>query len=385
MTISRRNFMLAASASWLASSQLSFAALPTEQRTIVLVLRGAMDGLTAVPPLFDRHYKIVRPELGIKESEALSLDGRFGLHPELTAFHALWQARQLAVVHAVATPYRERSHFEAQNLLEGGGLKPYGQKDGWLNRALTLLAPRSKPWGLALGAGTPYVLSGNAPVTTYAPTALPSADAEFMALAQKIMAHDAALSAALVNGQDGQAMAMAAGGDMVGGIRQNERALAEVAGKMLLAADGPRLAVLDIGGWDTHVNQTGRLPQALRNLNVVVATLQRTLAPVWPHTAIVAISEFGRTVAANGSNGTDHGTATAAFVLGGAVSGGQVIAKWPGLDRLYQNRDLAPTTDLRAVLKAVLAGQWGLSEAELAGRVFPGSSDVAALNELIKA
>jgi uncharacterized protein (DUF1501 family) len=385
MTINRRHFLAAAGASLLASTQLSLAALPTEQRTIVLVLRGAMDGLTAVPPLFDKQYKILRPTMAVKESEAFSLDARFGLHPELKAFHALWQARQLAVIQAVATPYRERSHFDAQNLLEGGGLKPYGQKDGWLNRALALLAPRSKPWGLAIGAGTPFIVSGTAPVTTYAPTALPAPDSEFLALAQKIMASDAKLSAALVSGQEGQAMAAAAGGDMMSsGPRQNSRVLAEVVGKMLLAPDGPRLAVMDIGGWDTHVNQPGRLPTVLRNLNAAVASLQKVLAPVWDKTAIVIVSEFGRTVAANGSNGTDHGTATAAFVLGGAVHGGQMIAKWPGLDRLYQSRDLAPTTDLRSVLKAVLAGQWGLSETELASRVFPGSPDVVALSELIK-
>jgi uncharacterized protein (DUF1501 family) len=384
MCLTRRHFLTATAAAGLLPS-LSFAALPGEQRLVVLVLRGAMDGLSAVPPYFDRAYKSARGAMALAESDILELDGRFGLHQELTALHALYKQKQLTVVHAVATPYRDRSHFDAQNLLEGGGLKAYAQKDGWLNRSIGLLAPRAKPWGLAVGATTPFVMSGHAPVTTYAPSALPDADTQFLALAQKIMAHDAKLAGALGMGMEGADMAAAAGGDMVvGGRRQNSKALAEVAGKMLRAADGPRLAVLDIGGWDTHVGQANRLPQALRALNEAVTGLRTSLNDVWGQTVVLAVSEFGRTVAPNGSGGTDHGTAGAAFVMGGAVEGGRVLADWPGLDRLYQNRDLAPTTDIRALLKAVLAQQWGLSEADLASRIFPGSADVAPLPDLLR-
>lgn len=384
MCLNRRHFLTATAAAGLLPG-LSFAALPGEQRLVVLVLRGAMDGLSAVPPYFDRAYKSARGAVALGESDMLDLDGRFGLHKELTALHALYKQKQLAVVHAIATPYRERSHFDAQNLLEGGGLKAYEQKDGWLNRSIALLSPRAKPWGLAVGATTQFVMSGSAPVTTYAPSALPDADTQFLALAQKIMAHDAKLAGALGMGMEGADMAASAGGDMVGGgRRQNSRALAEVAGKMLRAADGPRLAVLDIGGWDTHVGQANRLPQALRALNETVTALRTSMNEVWGQTVVLAISEFGRTVAPNGSAGTDHGTAGAAFIMGGAVNGGRVLADWPGLDRLYQNRDLAPTTDMRALLKAVLAQQWSLGTAELNGRIFPGSADIAPLRDIIR-
>jgi len=386
MLLSRRA-LLAAGAASIIPARVSFAALPTDKRFVLVILRGAMDGLTAVPPYADRNYRPARGTLAVSESEIQQLDSRFGLHGELKAIGALYQQKQALVLHAVATPYRERSHFDAQNLLEGGGSAAHEEKDGWLNRAISLMGGRRQPLGLAVSATTPLVLTGTAPVTTYAPTALPDVNPDFLVFAQKLMAHDPALASALEAGMNSTALADASGGsDMAlnGGPRQNSAALAGVAAKMLAAPEGPRLAVLDIGGWDTHAGQAGRLPQALRQLDAVVATLRRDLGVLWKDTMVVVVSEFGRTVAANGSGGTDHGTATAAFVLGGQVNGGRVLADWPGLEssRLYQGRDLAPTQDLRSLLKGALAAQYGLAGADLERFVFPGSVSAPLLRDM---
>lgn len=388
-SLNRRHFLGALAASVALPVKLSFAAVPGDQRFVLVILRGAMDGLTAVPPYFDRNYKAGRPALAVAESDMTDLDGRFGLHKNLATMAQLWKAQQLLVLHAAATPYRERSHFDAQNLLEGGGVVAHGEKDGWLNRTLGLLGGRAQPLGLAVGSTTPLVLTGTAPITTYAPTAMPDASTELLQLAQKLMASDPALTRAFTEGTDGMMLADAAGGDsMAGGMgrRNNGAALAQVAAKMLAAADGPRLAVLDVGGWDTHTNQSGRLPQALQQLDGVLAALVKGLAPQWKNTTVVVVSEFGRTFAANGTGGTDHGTATAAFLMGGSVNGGRVLAEWPGLasQNLYQNRDLAPTTDLRSLLKGVLAQQYGLSADVLSRVVFPDSGSAAALPELLR-
>lgn len=387
MQLDRRAFLAALAASSI-PARLSFAAMPTDKRFVLVILRGAMDGLTAVPPYADRSYRASRPTLAVAASDMTDLDGRFGLHKELSSFAQLYAQKQLLVLHAVATPYRDRSHFDAQNLLEGGGTVPHGERDGWLNRTIGLMGGSAHPLGLAVSATTPLVLTGAAPITTYAPTNLPDADMVFLGLAQKLMAHDAALSSALTSGLDGAQLADASGGSamMVDGPRKNAASLAAVAGRMLSSADGPRLAVLDIGGWDTHVGQVNRMPQALSQLNASIDALRQSLAAYWDETTVVVVSEFGRTVAQNGSNGTDHGTATAAFMLGGKVNGGRVLTDWPTLaqNQLYQGRDLAPTMDLRSVLKGVLLGQYGIPASSLESTVFPGSSEALPLRDLLR-
>lgn len=387
--LSRRTF-LAAGAAAIVPARLSFAAMPGDKRFVLIILRGAMDGLTAVPPYADRAYKPARGALAVSETDMQQLDGFFGLHSELKSIGALYQQKQALVLHAIATPYRDRSHFDAQNLLEGGGATAHVEKDGWLNRAISLLGGRSAPLGLAVSVTTPLVLSGAAPVTTYAPTALPDVNPDFLVFTQKLLAHDAALAGALQAGMSASAMVDATGSaGMAAGMgpRQNSAALAAVAAKMLCAEKGPRLAVLDIGGWDTHAGQANRMTQAMRQLDQVITTLRRDMAAQWSETMVVVVSEFGRTVAANGSGGTDHGTATAAFVLGGAVQGGRVLANWPGLEssKLYQGRDLAPTQDLRSVLKGALAAQYGLTATDIERFVFPGSAAAPLLRDMVSA
>lgn len=390
MDFNRRAFLTGLAAATALPVRVSFAAMPTDKRFVLIILRGAMDGLTAVPPYADRNYAAIRGALAVGQSDMTQLDSRFGLHKSLAGFADLYKQKQLLVLNAVATPYRERSHFDAQNLLEGGGTAPHEEKDGWLNRAIGLMGGARTPLGLAIGASTQLVLTGSTPVTTYAPSALPDVNPDFLALTQRLMAHDAGLSQALASGIGGNELASASGGDMMAPAanpRRSGAALAQVAGRMLTAADGPRLAVIDLGGWDTHTGQSTRLPQALTQLNATVDALRQSMAPVWRDTMIMVVSEFGRTIAPNGSGGTDHGTATAAFIMGGSVEGGRVLANWPGLasNQLYQGRDLAPTMDLRSAFKGALMAQYELTEADLNRMVFPDSASANPLRDLVSA
>lgn len=379
----------------------------TDKRFVFVILRGALDGLAAVPPFGDPAYRSARGALAFAEpgrnDGALDLDGRFGLHPALEKLHAMYQAREMLVVHAVATPYRARSHFDAQDLLENGTTRPRGAADGWLNRALGLLGggrSGDQRLGLAVGQTVPLVLRGATPVGAWAPQQLPELNVDFMARLAQLYAPDPVLGPAIREGMRAQAMndsvlrdgevggRMAQGGNGPRGPR-SVAAAAQAVGRLLGAAQGPRVAVIEIGGWDTHSGQgllTGRLAPVLRMLGDGLGALKTALGPAWRETVIAVATEFGRTVAPNGTNGTDHGTAGAAFLLGGAVAGGRVIGTWPGLapNRLLEGRDLAPTTDLTGVLKAVLIGHLGLPLDAVDRVVFPGAAAVAPLPDLLR-
>jgi len=365
---------------------LALGAVPGSERRLVLVfLRGGMDGLSAVPAYGDPDFHAPRGELAIappgEAGGALRLDALFGLSPHLPEMHRLYEARELAVLHAVATPYRERSHFDAQNLLENGTARPFARDAGWLNVAL---AERAGTGGVALGPNVPLVLRGPAPVGSWSPSRLPEPDADLLERLAALYRNDPLLAQPFAAARAEQGMMEgqrgAAGGQQV-------VQLAQAAGTFLARADGPRVAALDFGGWDSHANQAGEyspLTRSLRLLDRVVATLKSSLGDAWRNTAVLVVTEFGRTVAVNGSRGTDHGTAGAAFAAGGAVRGGRVIADWPGLAprALYEGRDLRPTLDLRALFKAALAAQLGLGEAALEARVFPDSRAVRPLEGL---
>jgi uncharacterized protein (DUF1501 family) len=364
---------------------------PGERRLVFVFLRGGLDGLSAVPAYGDPDFARRRGELTIappgEANGALKLDGTFGLHPLLPEMHQRYQAGELAVLHAVASPYRDRSHFDAQNVLENGTARPYGRDAGWLNVALAEAAPRSG--GVALGASVPLVLRGAAPVTSWSPSVMPSPDPDLLERLGRLYRDDPLLARpfaaavetqALMEGQGRRDGGTGARGAPVG-------ALVQAAGRFLKQPDGPRVATIDFGGWDTHANQAGDvgpLARNLRQLDRALAQLETALGPAWQHTAVLVVTEFGRTVAINGSRGTDHGTAAAAFALGGAVRGGRVIAQWPGLaDRdLHEGRDLRATLDLRALFKAALAAQLGLGEAALETKVFPDSRGVRPLEGL---
>jgi len=365
-----------------------------ERRLVFIFLRGGMDGLSAVPPYGDPEYAARRGTLAVPSpglaGGALDLDSHFGLNSNLGEMHRLFAARELAVLHAVASPYRERSHFDAQNLIENGTAKPFGREIGWLNVALGAAGGRvaSGTQAFALGQSVPLVLRGPAQVGSWSPTRLPVPDADLLERLAALYRGDALLDRSFTVAREAQTMmeGRGAGGGMDGATLPVV-ALARAAGEILGKPDGPRVAALDFGGWDTHISQQGEYSQLTRNLRLLdrsVATLRTALGAAWRHTAVLIVTEFGRAVAPNGSGGTDHGTAGAAFVAGGAVRGGRVIADWPGLGlrALHEGRDLRPTLDLRALFKAALAAQLGLGEAVLETEVFPDSRAVRPLDGL---
>jgi len=415
--LSRRSFIgtsLFAGASTLMASRLAFANAPTDARFVFVLLRGALDGLSAVPPVGDPEYATLRGQIALArtgEGAALPLEGPFGLHPALSFFHRSYAARELAVLHAVASPYRERSHFDAQNMLESGELRPHGSTSGWINRALTALpATRSREAGVALGANVPLAMRGPAEVASWSPTRITALDSDTLARITDLYARDPLLSRRLADALESdaianeaqaaaQAEAQAGGGDaameMVERDAKEKRnynaryaETARAAAGFLKRDDGPRVAMFDTTGWDTHANEggaQGQLALRLRGLDAAMAALKESLGPVWRHTVVLVATEFGRTAAINGTRGTDHGTGAAAFLLGGAVAGGRVLADWPGLARpnLLDNRDLKPTRDLRTVMKGVLRDHLGVPAAALDTRVFPESAAARPMDGLI--
>jgi uncharacterized protein (DUF1501 family) len=373
--------------------RLAAAATP-DSRLVLVILRGGLDGLAAVPPYAEPAYARLRGPLALPapgtENGVLDLDGTFGLHPALANLHALYRAREALVLHAAATPYRERSHFDAQNVLEAGGTAPSASAGGWLNRTLAALASAGEPRGaVALADNVPLVLRGELAVTSWAPSQLPETDEDTLARVRRLYeAADPALAASLNAALAARAIAGDGSGErMSGRAGQAIAPLASAAARFLASPDGPRIAVLDAGGWDTHANQgaaQGPLALRLRGLDAGLQLLKTELGAHWRETTVLVVTEFGRTVAVNGTRGTDHGTAGCAFVAGGAVEGGRIVADWPGLAAgdLHEGRDLRATTDLRALFKSVLHERFGVSESALARAVFPGSDAVEPLEGL---
>ena len=369
------------------------AALPNpDARLVLVILRGGLDGLAAVPPYAEPQYAQLRGPIALakpgSEGGVLDLDGTFGLHPALANLHAMYREREALVVHAAATPYRDRSHFDAQNVLEAGSAgPPGGAAGGWLNRALVSLAAAGHPReAVALAESVPLVLRGELAVASWAPSRMPVPDDDLLVRVRKLYwAADPALAQSLYDALEIRAIAGDASEQrMDGRAGLSVAPLASAAAKFLASPDGPRIAVLDAGGWDTHANQGGAqgvLAQRLAGLDSGLAQLKSELGEHWSDTTVLVVTEFGRAAAANGTRGTDHGTAGCAFVVGGAVAGGRVVADWPGLAArdLHEGRDLRATTDLRSVFKGVLHERFGVSEAALARSVFPSSDAVAPL------
>lgn len=399
VTFDRRRFVLGAAGTLLLPTRLALAAAGGERRFVLVVLRGALDGLAAVPPLGDPHYAEARGGIAIPTGPggARSLDGTFALHPALPFLHAAHERRELAVVHAVATPYRERSHFDAQDVLETGLERPHASRDGWLNRALVAAGATGRDAaGIAIGQNLPLVLRGAAPVTSWAPSGHVEADEDTLARLADLYSGDLLLSARLAEAMAADELAAGAAGaggalDAMGrGAARDFAPVAKVAAGFLLRPDGPRVAVLESGGWDTHANQgavEGALAARLAALDRGLAALAEALGGAWKQTAVLVATEFGRTVRVNGTRGTDHGTGGVAFVLGGGVAGGRVLADWPSLAprALHEGRDLMPTTDLRSVIKGLLRDHLGVPPRALEDEVFPGSRTAPVLEGLIRA
>jgi hypothetical protein len=385
MIIPRRTALLGlAGGLALGRASLATAAAAGERRFVTVLLRGALDGMAAVVPYGDPDLtrlrgEIVPPEPG-RPDGTLDLGGFYGLHPALAGLHALYKDGQAAIIHAVAGPYRVRSHFEAQDCLESGAA--HRMDSGWLNRVVG-----TGDEALAVGASVPLLLQGPAQVANWAPHGFSQPAGGLYAQIAALNAADPVTGPAIAQGL--RARGFSAG--VLGGpddpkARNAFATLARAAGAMLAAPDGPRIAALELGGWDTHTNQASRLTGPLKELDSGLVALRTALGPAWAQTVVLVMTEFGRTARVNGTKGTDHGTGTVAFVLGGPVAGGTVRADWPGLapGRLWEDRDLAPATDLRAVAKGLLAEHLRLGGTALA-RVFPGSEAVGATGGLLRA
>jgi uncharacterized protein (DUF1501 family) len=332
----------------------------------------------------------------------------FALHPSLVFLHESYSAQELTVLHAVASPYRERSHFDGQDVLESGVLRPHGSESGWLNRALTAQDGAPRHLGVALGTNVPLVMRGPAEVASWSPSQLASLSEDTLQRVTDLYASDDVLSQRLADALASDSIAAedppaseemmsAPGGSegrTPGGAKRGGPArfleTARAAASFLARDDGPRVAVLETSGWDTHANEggaQGQLAQRLATLDAGLREFKAVLGPAWRDTAVLLATEFGRTAATNGTRGTDHGTGSAAFLVGGAVAGGRVHCDWPSLGAaaLYEGRDLKPTLDLRAVIKGVLHEQLRVSDRALDATVFPDSGDTRRLEGLTRA
>jgi uncharacterized protein (DUF1501 family) len=383
--------LASAAAPW-ATLSLAAPAKPDANRFVLLVLRGGMDGLSAVPALGDPAFADARGVLGQFADSPLALDSTFALHPLLPQLHAMYGQGEVAVLHAAGLVYRERSHFDAQQVLESGGQRPYELGTGWLGRAIAATGGARPISAVALETAVPLVLRGPGEVDTWAPSTLPEPGADLVARLETLYRNDPALAQALarargLRAEPGMAANMAPQPGMAGGGRGAAVVLARKAADFLQR--GTQVAVMELGGWDSHTNQAlpnGALSNNLRTLDAMLAALREGLQAggTWGRTVVLVATEFGREVAMNGNQGTDHGTGGAAFVLGGAVQGGRVISDWPGLakkDR-FEGRDLRVTTDLRAAIRPLLADHLQVPRAALDRDVLPGSAGLRSLDLL---
>ena len=346
---------------------MTFAQAPWDKRLVVIILRGGMDGLDVVRPVGDPAYAALRPKLNV--GEALDLDGYFALHPALAGLIPLWQRQELGFVHAVSTPYRDkRSHFDGQDLLEAGtSALGSGTRDGWLNRMLQQVPDVASDTAFAIGTTPLPVLEGSAPVANWAPEANLRLSPQAQRLAALVMEEDPALHAALSEAQ------MLSESDKDGIDGKAHQQIARYAAARL--REDARVAAFSLGGWDTHGAQHRVLPRSLTTLQDTILLLKEGLgADIWGKTAVIAMTEFGRTARENGAGGTDHGTGGLMIMAGGGIRGGQVHSRWPGLDEanLYERRDLMPTGDVRASAAWIMRGITGVNRSVLESTVFPG-------------
>ena len=389
--ITRRKFIETACWSGVASSVIptvSFARAPTDNRLIFVLLRGAMDGLHSIVPVGDPAYRVTRGPLAYEASDLTMIDDIFGLAPGLSLLAPDLKRGELLPIQCVAIPYRTRSHFDAQSVLETGMNRPVGSATGWINRTLKVLGGETG-LGIAVGGGLPKSLQGDISVSTWAPGGRQIENESFNEFLAVLYQNDPELSqsykAALMLKE--QAMGM--------NLHQNKglkrvNQLFSTTAKFLSEPEGPRIAALELSGWDTHANQGLKGGLLDRNLEVLARGLKTLKSGFsknnWKKTVVVVATEFGRTAAPNGNKGTDHGTAGATLLYGGSVRGGKVLADWPGLGeaKLFEGRDLRPTLDTRQILKGILAHQFDLAPKVLNEEVFPDSGAISALSNLMK-
>jgi len=347
-------------------------------KLVVIIARGAMDGLSVTVPYADRDYAEMRGGLAIpppdQDGGALDLAEGFGLHPALKTLHMLHGRGQMRFAPAVALPVRIRSHFDAQDILEsGGGAEAAQPSGGWLNRALT--ATGAAPAGLSIGAQIPIILRGDALVSSWAPGGQVRGDDRIVASLQDLYADDPLLARNLAQGLATEAKAIMSG-DGAPVQRNDARRLGGAVAGLMLGESGADVVAVSLDGWDTHAGQRTQLQTRLNRLDQLISGLHEGLGEAWTRTVVIIATEFGRTVRVNGTQGTDHGTASSLLLAGGALKTGGLIGDWPTLapGKLYENRDLAPTLDIRSIFKGVLRDHLGADRAALDTRVFPESA-----------
>jgi len=376
MQLTRRRFLAASGAATMLSlwSGSGLATPGPDTRLLVVLLRGALDGLHALVPQGDADYARLRGALAPQQT--LTLDGSFALHPALAFAHELYARKQWLPVVAVAPPYRQRSHFEAQDCLENGTARPSGASSGWLNRCAAALHGVE---ALSVSTVTPLIMRGPGAVSSWSPPLPTAVNPILLQRLQPLYAADAQLA-------DGFARAVRGQGMQVDSVKGGQLPQAMSAAASFMAkADGPRIGFVEDSGWDTHGNQAAVLQRKLAELDAGVRAFHDGAGASWERSVVAVVTEFGRTAAVNGTGGTDHGTGGVAFLAGGAIRGGRIAGDWPGLSprALNEGRDLRATADLRGLFKHLLSAHLGVSEAALEMQIFPGSGAVRAMEGLV--
>lgn len=376
----RRSFLQlggALGAASLFAPRFAFAKAATDRRFLFVIQRGAADGLGIVAPTGDPAHAGLRGDLAADLASGTRLDSTFTLHPAMAETAKLFAARQALFVHAVASPYRDRSHFDGQNVLETGASLPYRLKDGWMNRLVRTMP--ADPHAIAFAPTVPAALRGSAAVTSYAPSGLPDASQDLMIRVGDLYAKDRELGPLWNEALAARKQA----GDLADG--KGAAAAGALAARMMKGAEGARIGMIETDGWDTHSGQRGRLAGQLKGLDALVAAYRDGLGPDWQNTLVLVATEFGRTAKANGTGGTDHGTGSVAMLMGGGLNGGRVLGDWPGLSAgaLYEGRDVRPTTDLDALIATALGQHFGQEEGRLGATLFPETSPKALKAQII--
>ena len=381
--IDRRRLLTASAAFGGASllmPRIAFAQNAGNKRLLFILQRGAADGLSTLAPVGDSRFKSHRSAFADDYADAQQLGGFFALHPGFSEVGSLYEKGEALLVHATASSYRERSHFDGQNLLESGGNRAYAMRDGWLNRMLGML-PGGSNSALALAPIVPLALQGSNSASSYAPSALPDASEDLMGRVSSLYESDPQLGALWSEALKTRAMA----GDTQMRNLRDAKAAGALAASLMSGAEGARIMMVESDGWDSHAGQRGQFNNLASRLDAMLASYREGMGEDWNNTLVMVATEFGRTVAVNGTNGTDHGTASAAMLLGGAVNGGRVIADWPGLggNDLHEGRDLKPTTALESVLAGAVSGHFALDPTQAMQTLFPGRTS-PALEGLIR-
>jgi uncharacterized protein (DUF1501 family) len=388
MKISRRDF-LKGTATSLFLAGFNLPALATSSRKknlVVIMLRGGMDGLCAVPVIGDKNFEKRRKNILIEDTIKLNSD--FALHPRLIGFNKCWKENTGSIVHATSIPYKQRSHFEGQNLMESGGKVPYQEKTGWVGRAMKLANLQGD--GLALSLPMPLLLRGIPKNNNYFPTwgRLPRKDTlDLLKSVYADSSEDELLQMMdfIKKRKDEQMMGGTGGGD-----RQKNKNLARQAAKYLRKSDGPRVAVFEVNGFDTHAAQggvDGTHTECLVEMDEIINNLRDNLQEAYKDTIILTVTEFGRTIKQNGGNGTEHGYGTAIFMAGGLLKKSQVHTDWPGLKRkeMYEGRDLNATIDARSVYASAMSTVFDLDFKRIQKDVFWGEDLQNLSDKLFKA